>query len=147
MEFNLNVTCTEEGTTEVTSLSLFSQDPDVQPVDSSQMEDSEQRTDSGVLIVKLRKGQSLKLKAIAKKVHNWFTLTMVCNWLKGVGMEHAKWSPTCGVTYQFDPDIRINHARLDGLSEQQKQDWWVGSPSPFHCVQGQQLSHKSVQIQ
>jgi DNA-directed RNA polymerase II subunit RPB3 len=59
--------------------------------------------------VKLRKGQELKLKAIAKK---------------GVGKEHAKWSPVCGVTFQFDPDIKINQGRMDELSETQKQEWF-----------------------
>jgi len=112
VEFTLSVTCDDDGTRDVTSQDLFTQDPDVVPVDAPGGGDlSEQRTDSSILIVKLRKGQQLKLKAIAKK---------------GVGKEHAKWQPTCGCTFQYDPDIRINAGRMEELTEQQKIDW-VGS--------------------
>ncbi len=38
--------------------------------------------------------------------------------------EHAKWSPSCGTTYAFEPDIRINHDAMDLLDESQKQDWY-----------------------
>jgi len=118
VEFKLSVTCTEEGTRDVTSQDLFSQDPDVVPVDAFGGEESDQqRSDSGILIVKLRKGQELKLKAIAKK---------------GVGKEHAKWSPTCGVTFQVDPDIRINQSRMEELNEQQKIDWVNSCPTKVY---------------
>jgi DNA-directed RNA polymerase II subunit RPB3 len=112
------VKCTDDQTRDVTSQDLFSQDPDVVPVDSMGSADTaEQRSDqAGILIVKLRKGQELRLTAIAKK---------------GVGKEHAKWSPVCGVTYQFDPEITINQNRMDELTEQQKQDWFVHDT---HCT-------------
>lgn len=38
------------------------------------------------MIVKMRKGQELKLKAIARK---------------GTGKDHAKWSPVATARYQF----------------------------------------------
>jgi DNA-directed RNA polymerase II subunit RPB3 len=115
VEFTLNVSCNEEQTRDVTSQDLFSKDPEVVPVLSD--DNSEQRTDAGILIVKLRKGQQLRLTAIAKK---------------GVGKEHAKWSPTCGVTYQFEPDIRLNQNRLEDLSDQQKQEWVNSCPTKVY---------------
>jgi len=80
-------------------------------------DNSEQSTDAGILIVKLRKGQQLRLTAIAKK---------------GVGKEHAKWSPTCGVTYQFTPDIRLNHNRIEELTDEQKQEWVNSCPTKVY---------------
>jgi len=118
VELTLNVSCRDEAELAVTSSDLRSDDPDVVPVDSGQEQDMEiahhqQDTRPGILIVKLRKGQEIKLKAIAKK---------------GVGKEHAKWSPSCGTTYAFEPDIRINHDAMDLLDARQKQEWVKSCP-------------------
>jgi DNA-directed RNA polymerase II subunit RPB3 len=104
----LSVSCNEEGTRDITSQDLFSADGDIVPVDSSSSTEELQRTDNGILICKLRKGQELKLRAIAKK---------------GVGKEHSKWSPVCTVTYQFDPDVKINQSRMDEISDAKKQEF------------------------
>jgi len=118
VEFRLNVSC-REGELDVTSRDLISAAPEsVVPV-HGQDQDIEglPAEKNGVLIVKLRKGQELRLRAIAKK---------------GVGKEHAKWQPTCGVTYRFEPDIRINTSRMVELTEQQKKEWVNSCPTKVY---------------
>jgi DNA-directed RNA polymerase II subunit RPB3 len=107
----LNVACMDQNELDVTSNDLRSDDPDVVPVDQDQPDKA------GILIAKLRRGQEIKLKAIAKK---------------GVAKEHAKWSPSCGTTYAFEPDIRINSEAVDMLDERQKIEWVNSCPTKVY---------------
>ncbi|KAL7624022.1 RNA polymerase II subunit 3 [Parahypoxylon ruwenzoriense] len=64
----------------------------------------------GSLICKLRKDQELKLTCIAKK---------------GIAKEHAKWSPTAAVGFEYDPNNHLKH--LDLWYEQDAQKEWPKS--------------------
>ncbi|CAG8495105.1 4849_t:CDS:2 [Diversispora eburnea] len=101
VELNLHVKCTEEDTTkDVTSRDLVSNDPRVTPIQDGPK-------DPGILIAKLRKGQEIKVKCIAKK---------------GVAKEHAKWSPCAAVAFEYDPFNKLRHAHY-WIEEHEKKEW------------------------
>jgi len=101
VELNLHVKCTEEDTTkDVTSKDLVSHDPRFTPV-------TEGSKDAGILIAKLRKGQEIKVKCIAKK---------------GVAKEHAKWSPCAAVAFEYDPFNKLKHTHY-WIEEDEKKEW------------------------
>ncbi|KAF9621919.1 hypothetical protein IFM89_029139 [Coptis chinensis] len=117
VEFHLSVRCDQDQTQDVTSADLQSTDPTVVPVDvaarssSSGYDASENR---GIIIVKLRRGQELRLRAIARK---------------GIGKDHAKWSPAATVTFMYEPEIRINEELMESLSLEEKNSWIESSPT------------------
>jgi DNA-directed RNA polymerase II subunit RPB3 len=127
VELTLNVRCTDDQTYDVTSKELISQDPDVYPVrmedvDSMATITSGRATETpGILIVKLRKNQQLKVRCIAKK---------------GTGKEHAKWSPVCNVSFEYDPDNLLRHTSYR-VEEDINKEW---PKSPFS-----QMSHYTGQ--
>eukprot|EP00887_Chlorella_sp_A99_P007108 scaffold2.g7108.t1 len=119
VEFRLDVRCTSDETINVTSndLRLDPQHPEVRPVGYSGGGggggggyDSQDR---GILLVKMRKNQELKLRAVARK---------------GIGKDHAKWMPVATVAMQPLPIIHVNHALMDTLTEQQREEWCAADP-------------------
>ncbi|PJF19175.1 DNA-directed RNA polymerase, insert domain-containing protein [Paramicrosporidium saccamoebae] len=93
VELTLKVRCEEDTTRDVSSKELLSNNAEVRPVHDAST------TAPGILLVKLRKGQEVRLKCIAKK---------------GVGKEHSKWSPVSSVSFEYDPDNLLRHT-----------DFWV----------------------
>lgn len=82
----------------ITSRDLVCHHPDVEIVHfSDRQEDTraqdELNYDKGVVLLKLGPGQRIKLTALAKK---------------GIGKEHAKWSPVATVALKHDPIVKLN---------------------------------------
>lgn len=66
----------------------------------------------GSVICKLRKGQELKMKCIAKK---------------GIAKEHAKWAPTSAVGFEYDPWNKLRH--IDYWYEEDAKEEWYETPT------------------
>lgn len=114
VEFHLRARCHSDQTLDVTSKELLSSDHTVVPVDFSDASGYEASEQRGIIIVKLRRGQELRLRAIARK---------------GIGKDHAKWSPAATVTFMYEPDIRINEEMMETLSLEERRAWVDSSPT------------------
>lgn len=110
--FTLDVRCTSDQTLYITTddLMLDLNFPDIKPVNYRDPTAAEKP----IVIVKIRKNQELKLRAIARK---------------GIGKDHAKWIPVATAVFQYMPIIKINDAMMDELSEQEKEEWCKSDPS------------------
>ncbi|MEW5301567.1 MAG: hypothetical protein WDW36_004420 [Sanguina aurantia] len=113
VRFTLNIRCDGDSTLSVTSDDL-QPDPNHPDVRPATLYDKDGNIDKPIVLVKMRRGQELKLTAIARK---------------GVGKDHAKWIPVSTAVFQYMPEIRINNALVDELDERQKQELADSDPS------------------
>ncbi|KAJ3072300.1 45 kDa subunit of RNA polymerase II [Podochytrium sp. JEL0797] len=100
---NLNVRCESEENRDVTARDLVSSNPRVTPYFSSD-------EDTGVVIVRLRKGQEVRMQCVAKK---------------GTAKEHAKWSPVAAIAFEYDPHNKLRHTTY-WVELDAKKEWPVG---------------------
>ncbi|XP_042012491.1 DNA-directed RNA polymerases II, IV and V subunit 3-like [Salvia splendens] len=115
VEFHLRAKCINDSTLDVTSKDLYSSDHAVVPVDFSDASSTIDNTESrGIIIVKLCRGQELILRAIARK---------------GIGKDHAKWSPAATVTFMYEPEIYINEELMETLTMAEKQEFVDSIPT------------------
>eukprot|EP00192_Tetraselmis_astigmatica_P013274 CAMPEP_0117681520 /NCGR_PEP_ID=MMETSP0804-20121206/19036_1 /TAXON_ID=1074897 /ORGANISM="Tetraselmis astigmatica, Strain CCMP880" /LENGTH=322 /DNA_ID=CAMNT_0005491303 /DNA_START=47 /DNA_END=1015 /DNA_ORIENTATION=- len=121
VEFYLDIRCTSDETMDVTSndFTLDERFPDIGPVGHPSLIDYSQANinqeeEKGILIVKVRKNQELRLRAIARK---------------GLGKDHAKWNPTATVCFQYMPEITINHALMSTLTPAERDAWIESCPT------------------
>ncbi|OAE22063.1 hypothetical protein AXG93_3719s1430 [Marchantia polymorpha subsp. ruderalis] len=140
ISFTLDVKCESAQNLIVTSHDLTSSNVEVYPVfskrkaierpnglgedDFEAMEEDEHDVDDGkkeqgILIAKLRRGQQIKLRAIARK---------------GIGKFHAKWSPVATVSMFYEPEIIINETLMKTLTLKQKGEWIASNPTQVFMI-------------
>ncbi|PWN23545.1 insert subdomain of RNA polymerase alpha subunit [Microstroma glucosiphilum] len=115
IELSLHARCTTGGSMEVTSKSLIRSaglgepwggDPEMASMGPRPREAKREdfgrvvgydSSADGIMIVKMKKGQELKVRCIARK---------------GFAKEHAKWSPVSTIGFEYDPRNRLRHTAL-----------------------------------
>jgi len=114
VHFDLHVRAQKDQTLDVTSDDLVCQDKRISPVQYSSSTEKFKSTKAGILIVKLRKNQEIQVRCVARK---------------GLGKDHAKWSPVATAVFRYEPTIQIDEGIFSTLSESEKVDFVNSCPS------------------
>lgn len=110
VSFRLDVRCNSDNTIDVTSNDLIPEDPSLRIVPINYRNPEVKP----IVIAKMRRGQELRLRAIARK---------------GIGKDHAKWIPVATTVFQYLPIIRINESVMAEMTDEQKQELVDSDPS------------------
>lgn len=95
----------DELVTTVSSADLKSIDDNVAVVHFATDDEAHMAYEEGITIVKLGKGQRLRV---------------VCHAIKGIGKEHSKWSPVSSCALKYEAVVTLNEDILDQYTEEQK---------------------------
>lgn len=145
VEFTLDVKCTQDTTRNVTTADLRTSDPRVIPATSKRDEDSPDDNDNGLLTMILNINQNNMVFSLRnshcevtqgtrteneslcqKRYYSLRTILELPNFcvsLVGFGKEHAKWNPTAGVAFEYDPDNALRHTLFPKPEEWPKSEY------------------------
>jgi DNA-directed RNA polymerase II subunit RPB3 len=120
----LHAACTGDDVLLVTSNDLTSEDAEVLPVGHPQLTVAGSNggeaggmvaaRSAPILLCKLRKGQELHITATARK---------------GIGKDHAKFSPVATAVFRYTPEVTLNEAVIARMTAAQKADWCSSDPN------------------
>ena len=101
VQFDLHIRAQSDQTLDVTSDDLVCQDKRILPVQYSNSTEKFPSTKTGILIVKLRKNQEIQVRCVARK---------------GIGKDHAKWSPVATAVFRYEPRIQVDEVVFSTLT-------------------------------
>mmetsp|Transcript_92148 Transcript_92148/g.264114 ORF Transcript_92148/g.264114 Transcript_92148/m.264114 type:complete len:381 (-) Transcript_92148:142-1284(-) len=125
VEFELDVTNPEDKVLNVTHFDVkeskkyeredWSEEKEVKalPALEPKLDEDDDRRENGILIVKLKKDQRLR---------------MTCQARKGIPKYHAKYMPVATTIYQFHPVVELNQDDMETLNLDQKLDFVQSCP-------------------
>jgi DNA-directed RNA polymerase II subunit RPB3 len=107
VQFRLKVKNSEGGVLDVTSMDLRKVSQQASEVRAADL-------DGPILLLKLKKNQEIDI---------------TCNARKGIGKEHAKWSPVATCSFKYTPEIILNYSKIDSVMEiKDKRDFVESCP-------------------
>ena len=125
VSLELHAKCTTDEPLLVTSSDITSEDNEVLPVGhprlvvpggggDGMMLDGGAGSQAGILLCKLRKGQELHVTCTARK---------------GIGKDHAKFSPVATAVFRYQPEVILNEKVIRRMTEAHKADWCSSDPN------------------
>ena len=105
VQFRIKVKNSEGGVLDVTSMDLRRVSQQASEVRAADL-------DGPILLLKLKKNQEIDI---------------TCNARKGIGKEHAKWSPVATCSFKYTPEIILNYAKIDAVMERKDKEDFVQS--------------------